>query len=242
VKKNILISALTLMLMLLAGSSIAAENLVKNPSFEEESGGKPVGWSEWGYQNSPDVTEFKLGKGNAHSANTFATIINKKPNDARFVQTVSVMENTLYRISCWAKTEDVGQSQRGANISVEGRLEASKDVKGTSNGWENIELYASTGKGIKNIRLTLGLGGYGSVNTGKASFSDVVVEQVDSIPDKAARIAISGTDNSPKAANSPVNPRSGGPGKMLWIGLAAAVFIMVVAAFFFFKSSSRRRI
>jgi len=61
-------------------------------------------------------------------------------------------------------------------------LDTSRDIKGTNNDWELVELYGKTSDEQDSFTLTLGLGGYSSTNIGKAWFDDVEVIKVDNIP------------------------------------------------------------
>lgn len=168
----------------------SGENLITNYSFEDVSGDNPSGWSTWAWDRGEDITVFKVRKDDVHSGSRCVTIINNKGNDARYKQVVQVEENSKYKISCWIKTKNVGEKKTGANLSVEGRVETSTDIKGTSKGWQKTEIYLTTGSGIKSIPVTLGLGGYGNLNTGEASFDDVVLEKTESIPDNARVIIL----------------------------------------------------
>ncbi|NJD02519.1 MAG: phospholipid carrier-dependent glycosyltransferase, partial [Ruminiclostridium sp.] len=154
-------------------------NLAANPGFEEFDGSDPFYWTSGSWQNDG---AFTLDTAAAHSGKSSALIINNKATDSRFKQEIKVKSNTYYRLSCWIKTEDVGSKTIGANLSIDGLLPTSQDVKGTSEDWTYIELFGITGKDQKSFTLTLGLGGYGSLNTGKAWFDDVVVEELEGKP------------------------------------------------------------
>ena len=135
----------------------------------------------WQWDTGAGVTEFRVEEGDAHSGNRFVTIINNKENDARLKQVVKVEENTIYRVSCLIR-QPMGTDKKGANISIEGRLETSRDIRGTNDGWEETELYIKTGDNVESVVLTIGLGGYGNINTGRASFDSVVMEKAPSVP------------------------------------------------------------
>ncbi|MFR5796772.1 MAG: hypothetical protein ACLUI3_15395, partial [Christensenellales bacterium] len=99
----------------------------------------------------------------------------------------------------------------------------------TTNGqWETLTLYGRTGKGQKEITVMVRLGGYGSENTGKAWFTDVRLEQVETVPvgetvlDLATPAPSKKTDTSePKTARDMSIP--------LLIG-AAVVYLALAAA------------
>jgi dolichyl-phosphate-mannose-protein mannosyltransferase len=173
---------LGIMLFYPAGALADDGNIMVNPSFEQGSGPIPFGWTTWQWDTGAGVTEFRVEEGDAHSGNRFVTIINNKENDARLKQVVKVEENTIYRVSCRIRATNVGADMKGANISIEGRLETSRDIRGTNEEWEETELYIKTGENVESVVLTIGLGGYGNINTGRASFDSVVMEKAPSIP------------------------------------------------------------
>lgn len=222
----------------MAFSSFASDNLLQNPSFEQESGAMPASWENSSWDVKPGVSEFNYEKGEAHSGDGFVTVTNNSENDARFTQNVSVKDNTTYRLSCWIKTENVGtvQNGKGANISVEGKVETSKDIKGTNGKWEYAEMYLRTGSGIDTIKVTVGIGGYGAINIGKASFDDVSAEEVGSVPAGAitAQLGDAGQNGTVASSSSAASP-VGGPGKTLWYLILAAIVVAAGAAFYYFK-------
>jgi dolichyl-phosphate-mannose-protein mannosyltransferase len=222
----------TLILVVLAVSGVsAAENLVKNPSFENGAGAMPSGWLSDAYIKKSGVTDFKWESNKAHSGSKKVTVINHSENDSKFLQDVPVKENAIYKISCWTMTENVGTKNKGANISIEGKMETSPDIKGTNGKWEQVALYAKTGKGINSIKIMMGIGGYGSMNTGEASFDDVAVEEVNAIPGGAVVSTVNAEKPGPPAAAGPAVPSgstAGGTVKTSWL-LAAGVVLIVIA-------------
>lgn len=175
------VSALILAFTLMVCVPAYAENtnLAANPGFEEFDGNDPYFWTSGSWQNNG---AFTLDTSQVHSGKSSALIINDKATDSRFKQEIKVKSNAYYRLSCWVKTENVGTGAKGANISIDGLLAASQDVKGTSEDWTYVELYGKSGSSQKSFVLTLGLGGYSSENTGKAWFDDVVVEELEGEP------------------------------------------------------------
>lgn len=156
-----------------------AANLAANPGFEEFEGNDPYFWTSSSWQNDG---AFALDTSQAHTGKASALIINDKATDARFKQEIKVKSNTYYRLSCWIKTENVGSEALGANISIDGLLAVSQDVKGTSGDWTYVELYGKSESDQESFVLTLGLGGYSNLNTGRAWFDDVAVEELEGAP------------------------------------------------------------
>lgn len=104
-------------------------------------------------------------------------ITSELPNDARFARELPVEPDTIYHFSCRVRTENVGTAARGAGISVTDILDGSPDIKGDSGGWENVDFYGKTGPEQRTLTVTVGIGGYGSLNNGSAWFKDVRVEK-----------------------------------------------------------------
>jgi len=103
-------------------------------------------------------------------------------NDARFVQELTVEPDTLYRLVCRARGENIGTSTRGAGISALEITDGSPDIKGSSKEWQSLEFYGKTGSNQRKLSVTVGIGGYGSLNSGKVWFKDISVEKVSNVP------------------------------------------------------------
>lgn len=184
-----------------AGVVAADGNLIPNPGFEEGSKQNVYFWTKHKWDQNAGVTEFEWDSSHKHSGMKSVKITNNKPNDARYKQVVSAEPNSYYKISCWVRTEDVG-SKKGANISVENIIHTSIDVKGTSSGWQYLELYGRTGPQQKSFTVTVGLGGYGSINTGRAWFDDVTVQKTDTVPVDKNAVNFYRTENSSSDSGS----------------------------------------
>lgn len=161
---------------------LAQENKVKNPGFEEGTGILPLHWQKEIWNKDPDASKIEWTAEGARAGEKCILIINNAPNDTRLVQEISVEENKKYRFSSWIKTENISQQGRGAIISILGTQYASKERRSTIPNWQEALLYISTGRGVKTVKLTIGLGGYAGISTGKAWFDDVSVEEVNKIP------------------------------------------------------------
>src|SRR4029079_1862954 len=116
-----------------------------------------------------------------------APIHNKKPNDSRFVQDLRVKEQTWYHISGKIRTEGVGQAAIGAYVSLMEGFQNTEDVKGTKD-WQPVEMWVKTEKWQDRLQLALRLGGYSSLNTGEAWFSEGTVEPVSGPPPHAKNV------------------------------------------------------
>lgn len=191
-KKLLHVLLLTSLLLWSAESLFAADNLIQNGGMELGEG-NPANWGMWGWQMTN--ARFSLDTGVAHQGNRYATIENNENNDARFIQEVLVEEGKIYKISGWIKTANVGQAEdvKGASICLlENGLHSTRDIKGTNGTWEYVEFYLEVGKYIMKVTVSLAVGGARKLNTGRASFDDVRMEEVAAIPADAISTFIEG--------------------------------------------------
>jgi dolichyl-phosphate-mannose-protein mannosyltransferase len=218
--------------------SFGSVNLVKNSSFEEVTNLKANDWQPAVWNKKVGVSELKIKLGFAHTGNKSLNIINKSINDARLKQTVKVKANTIYRLSCWIKTENVGEHNKGANISIEGELKSSKDIRGTNSKWEYSEMYAKTSNETSELNVTVGLGGYSSVNTGTAYFDDVIVEEVGSIPPGAV---VSYLVNDKQKSTSDSESTSSNYKSLLIILAIAAAFVILGSIIYYLYTNKKTK-
>lgn len=166
------------------------ELLITNSSFESGSNSSIEGWKKDVYYNEAGVSEFIIDETVAKTGTKSILISNNLENDSRIYQEIKVKEGYYYKISCYVKTEKIGTDGKGANISGFGLIAASNDVKGTTTGWEYLEITGKAAKGQESFVLTLGIGGYGSMNIGKAWFDNVTVEELEVLPQGVKAISL----------------------------------------------------
>lgn len=155
-------------------------NLLENANFSAVTNGMPDGWQTGMWVTSAGASYLEAVQ---MADGTNAVLVeNVAANDARFEQTVAVRENATYKLTARAMAEGCDPAQIGANVSFLGVFGTSEDVHDTNGAWEELTLYAQTGKGQKSATVCVRLGGYGSEATGRAWFSDVRLEQVESAP------------------------------------------------------------
>lgn len=200
----------------------AAEHLLANGGFEESDEAESASWVEDGWNAGPDYTRFSISREHAHSGAFSAKIVNLQPNDGKWVQRVKVQPGKLYKLSGWVLVEHAGEAAKGANLSVLGILETSRDLKDTRGRWEEVELYGKTGADQKELRISVRLGGYGSLNTGTVYFDDIALEEVSQAPAGAAVISFAGKEQTAAEVKQAAQ------------GLSGAVFPILLAALAFF--------
>jgi Gpi18-like mannosyltransferase/predicted membrane-bound dolichyl-phosphate-mannose-protein mannosyltransferase len=178
---------LGLLLALAPATARGAESIVQNGDFSHGTGSVPAEWRTDRWDTKAGVTDFLwlAPKGDQPGQ---VLIDSKKPNDARFVQDLRVSEQTWYHISAKVRTEDVGSQAIGAYLSLMEGFQNSNDLKGTETDWQPVELWVKTEKWQDRLTVALRLGGYSSLNTGKAWFTDVQAEVASGPPPNAKNV------------------------------------------------------
>lgn len=214
----------------------ATENLLQNPSFEDLNNDMPVHWYTWVWDYKPDIVEFTVEQDGSYSGSNYVTIENKEGRDSRFFQTVNVNPNSCYRFSAWVKADNVGKEKLGVNLSLKGVTAHSKDVKGTVDEWKYAELYIETGEGVDTIELSLGLGGYGNLNTGKASFDEAVLEEMDSIPEGVNFAFVENPDVDSELSEEEQPKPDNTEGKYTWVWPVISLIVLVLIFYYYYRS------
>ncbi len=159
-----------------------AQNLLKNPGFEEATDSRPSYWEYDTWIKDRKTAQIGLTTKDSHSGSIAIEMQVFEPDDVKVMQKVEVLPNRVYLFSCWLKASDIPTTAKGANLSALGILETSESVYDTSGQWRHIKFYGRTGPEQREVVFTLRLGGYGSLNKGKALFDDCIVEVVSTEP------------------------------------------------------------
>lgn len=159
------------------------EELVYNGGFEElDEFGEPVGWYTDAWVRDEGYTLFSCETdGEAPEGERYAAIRSLDMNDARYVQEIAVEPESLYRVSCLVRGNDIKEG-RGANLSVEGLYAFSESVFDTEGEWVELEWYGETGEDQYSVTLYVRLGGYSGESVGEAAFDQISMVRVDEIP------------------------------------------------------------
>ena len=207
------------------------DNIVLNGGFEE--GIEDVFfWKENVWESDAGEYDIQVVTGQAKSGNNCVKVSCIVENDARLQQDVPVEPGTLYKISGWIKTEDVGMDAKGANFSVWLLTETSTDIKGTCD-WTYVEMYGRTGAEQNVLNFTIGVGGHGSLNTGTAYFDDIKIEKVVTVPDGATIISL---DNN-QSNNQGVNEEDSSQKTWIIAGIVLIALALAVVIFFVLKKT-----
>lgn len=176
---------LLIVALFLAPTALAEDNLIKNGGFEQVSGAMPDEWTRGMWVNTLGASYLELAEDTPHTGQIGVLVENVQENDARFEQTLSVKPQTIYKLTAYVMAEDVNPEAKGANISFADVYGTSRELYDTNGEWEELTIYGRTGKGQKQLTVMLRVGGYGSLNTGRAWFDDVSLVKVDTVPDDA---------------------------------------------------------
>ncbi|WNR46053.1 glycosyltransferase family 39 protein [Paenibacillus roseipurpureus] len=175
---------------------------MQNGSFEEIDDNVPLMWSHTAWKTESEITGYSVVNGGAHSGNYYVSIENKQENDSRWMQTVQVKPNTLYKLSAWIMADGTRTNSKGALLTVDGIMSTSEDVHDTNGRWKFVEWYGRTGTKQSQLIVNARLGFYGSPNTGRASFDDITLKEVEVAPSGATVTTFDqGMSDQPVAAS-----------------------------------------
>lgn len=168
-----LVSILLVIFISTIASVAYAENLVANPKFKI---GLPVDWERDAFQFSEELFAW-----NQKRHLVAITIPEKAPNDARWIQKVSVKPNTDYVLSGLIKTQDVQHTPQsvdaGANLSILEELPVTgfftfSDPLIGNNGWTYRQVQFNSGENSK-VTVALRVGMFSGITSGKAWFRKI---------------------------------------------------------------------
>ncbi len=163
----------------------AESNLMLNGDLSKGSGEQPDDWRTEAWVNDP--TAFHYTWMHPQNGNPGMLEVDAlKPNDARWMQSLTLSPG-WYRFSTEVRTENVGTKETGATISIMEDGAMSPDVRGTA-GWQRVTFYLQVGGNGADIEVALRVGGFGSLNTGKAFFRDVQAEKIAAPPPGATPV------------------------------------------------------
>src|SRR5579871_6437164 len=130
-RKPALVAALALIVSGLPYAARAQTNLLCNPDLTAGSGDSPQCWQHDPYTMPPGDVTFEWEKDRQPAD---LSIWNYQPADSRWEQTVHLKPG-WYHFTASARTENVGELDTGANISIMESWILSRHVRGTGY-WE----------------------------------------------------------------------------------------------------------
>jgi hypothetical protein len=164
-------------------SAEAAGNLITNPGFESGSGNMPAGWERGFWNEQRSSWEWISDGSTVRSGIGSAKITSSEPNDASWIQDVSVEPYSSYLFKSWIKTEDVvlsdppGGWSTGANLSVYLSRNRSPGIWETQDWTEESLFFCSIASNTVTVAARIGYNW--SLVTGTVYFDDMSLEERD---------------------------------------------------------------
>jgi hypothetical protein len=159
----------------------AQKNLLLNGDFAKGSEDQPDSWRTEAWINNPESFQAHWHQYTDKPSELEVDAL--KPNDARWMQPLTVGPG-WYKLSVDIRTENVGTKESGATISVMEDGIMSPELHGTSD-WKNVALYLKVGGHGADIDVALRIGGFGSLNSGKAFLRNASLVKIDAPPPDA---------------------------------------------------------
>lgn len=141
-------------------------------------------FSKYNYNNfdknirNANITKFTRDSNVKYSKNASYKVENTDYNDAMFSQTIKVIPNTPYKVTCMVKTEGVENKSNtlsgGAHICLMETEERSNMIMGT-NDWQELTFMFNS-KNQTELQIGFRLGGYEDFSKGTAWFTDFKLE------------------------------------------------------------------
>ena len=166
-------TVLCLMAVCFVPSLVAAQaNLLLNPDLSAGTGDSPQYWQHDVYSGPPGDVSFQW-----HNEQQPAEleVFNYQPWDSRWTQKVHLKPG-WYHFTASVRTENVGELDTGANVSIMESWILSRHVEGSSY-WQTLGFYLQIPKET-DVVFALRLGFYSSENTGRVFFRNPSVTQV----------------------------------------------------------------
>jgi dolichyl-phosphate-mannose-protein mannosyltransferase len=178
-----LLCAIFLFAVLTPCHARAANNLLQNGNFAKGSEDQPDEWRTEAWINKPEA--FVCHWHPPQNGNPGELEVdNLQADDGRWMQPLSLGPG-WYQLSADIRTENVGTKEDGASISIMEDGVMSPEIRGTT-GWQRVSLYLKVGGKGADVDVALRVGGFASLNTGRAFFRNVTLVAVDAPPPNAA--------------------------------------------------------
>jgi putative heme-binding domain-containing protein len=155
-----------------AATTETPNNLLPNPSFEEQRDGRPAGWRTTTHGGRGEFALADLG----HTGSRSVKISSEQGGDLSWAVTVPVKPRMDYKLTGWIKTEKV-QKQGRANGAMLNVHELQDPVRGGTKGlsgdndWTQVQLNFNSGA-MREVTINCLFGGWGRA-TGTAWFDDI---------------------------------------------------------------------
>ncbi len=175
----------------------AQSNLLQNPDLSAGTGDSPQYWQHDAYTGPAGTVTFEWLN---YEQPAELEVYNYEPYDSRWTQTLHLKPG-WYHFTASVRTENVGVSATGANISIMETWFQSRNLTGT-NYWEPIGFYMQILQET-DVKFACRIGFYSSENTGRAFFRDLSVTKVDAPGADDPSFKLESKDRPPSDKNKP---------------------------------------
>lgn len=218
-----------LLALSLLGNATATQksNLLQNGDFEVmDAAGNPVDWYSKAYRSQEGHSRLVITDEKAYSGIYSAMVENANTNDARFVCSIPVEPESMYRFSGYILVDQMEDMGNGANLSIEDTFSHSDTLFDTDGEWKYVEWYGETGTNQHRVEISVRVGGYSAESVGKAFFDDLCVEKVDELPrDEVASLWFTAPPDTRQ--ESQTNAVAGGERSTVLFVLCAMTFALL---------------
>jgi dolichyl-phosphate-mannose-protein mannosyltransferase len=173
------IAAVALLAVTTVRAAAASGNILLNGDLRKGSENQPDDWRTEAWVNGPDAIRYTWMHPTGTTPGTLE-VDNLKPNDGRWMQPLSLKPGWYY-CSVNLRTENIGTAATGASISMMEDGIMSSDVRGTAD-WQRLGFYVKVSGRGADVDIALRVGGFGSLNVGRAFFRDARVEPIAAPP------------------------------------------------------------
>lgn len=175
------IALVSLGLICVSGAALGQDtvpNLILNGDLRQGAGNLPENWHTNGWKIGP---EFASGTWVHRSgAPGELEVFSLQPNDFYWAQTLH-LDPGWYHFTAEVRAEDVPQGGGGANLSVIEDGITSPHIFGTTD-WQTVGFYLKVGSSSGDVSIACRLGGFASLNTGKAFCRNIQAVAVNEAP------------------------------------------------------------
>jgi len=208
------------------GRADTQSNAIVNGDLAKGSANSPDKWRTAAWKTGPDFTVYTWK--HAQGAPSELEVSSKQPNDAYWAQTVHLGPG-WYHFTANVRAEGIPQNSSGANISILEDGITSPHLRGTTD-WQTLGFYLKVGDPGADVDLACRLGGFASLNTGKASCRNLQAVKVDAPPasaDAAFKYDLD-TIRHPLGTPQQSAATSAGGGSVIPIALELLIAVLVI--------------
>ena len=163
----LLVLTMTLSICSITFAETVSKNLFINANFSDSAD------KSWKFESWSNLGKYEFTKDS--KGDNIAVITSSKESDARLYQSIVFEKNSMYKFTADIMASDfVSNKTSGANLSILGQTVQSINLYDTKGKWVPTTLYIKTGDSVPGaIKVDIGMGGYASINMGKASFKNL---------------------------------------------------------------------